>query len=336
MMDVSSYKISIIIPVYNTRIYINDCLSSLIQQSHKNIEIILVNDGSTDESGLICDDWEKKDSRIIVRHTENKGVSHARNIGIDIASGDYISFVDSDDWVDTNYYEQLLAAAIECMADACITGHIEDGDRKTYIGIRTKHRIDCNSIEMLTLMADPDRNKTGFFSICAKLWRREMFIGTRLREDISVGEDSLLSWQLMRKANKAVYVPIFGYHYRQRIGSSSHSINVNKALSGIVAFREIYEDARTVSNVLGRGTYIIYLRHLINVSKQILQSGNRDHECELQNMVSEIRSNLWSILNSRNSNWRIRLGSIYLCLPISLCYMLRCFLVETGRNICSK
>ena len=334
-MKASDYRISIIIPVYNTKAYLNDCIRSLTQQSHENIEIILVNDGSTDGSDRICDDWGKRDQRIIVRHSNNEGVSHARNIGIDIASGDYISFVDSDDWVDVGYYEQLLLAVIGYSVEAGITGYIEDGDKKNCVGKKSEKTIRGNSVEILTAMIDQNENRTGFFSICAKLWKRELFTDIRLREDIHVGEDSLLSWQLMRKVDAAVYVPIYGYHYRQRNGSTSHSINVDKALSGVVAFRAIYEDASMVSTSLGRGTYMIYLNHLINVCKQILQSGDKRYEGVLQIMVSEIRENLGRILSSHNS-WRVRLGSIYLCLPISLCYMLRRFLVEAGRNTCSK
>ena len=336
VMELSDYKISIIIPVYNTKSYLNECIGSLTRQSHENIEIILIDDGSIDGSDVVCDDWRKRDRRIIVQHEDNKGVSHARNIGINIASGDYISFVDSDDWVDIDYYEQQLSAAVRHSAEVCITGYIEDGDKKIRVGEKRGKTIHCHSVEMLTRMIAPNEKRTGFFSICAKLWKRELFTCIKLREDIYVGEDSLVSWQLMRKADTAIYIPIYGYHYRQRHGSTSHSIDVDKALSGIIAFRSIYVDAYTVSEDLGRGAYMIYLNHLMNVSKQILQSGSKEYKKELQIIVKEIRGNLGRILMTRGNSWRVRLGSIYLCLPLCLCYTLRGILVEKGRNVCSR
>lgn len=100
--------ISIIIPVYNVERYLNKCLDSIINQTYKNLEIVLVDDGSTDRSGLICDDYAAKDNRVIVLHKENSGVSEARNIGLKHSTGEFIGFVDGDDYVDRQMYELLL------------------------------------------------------------------------------------------------------------------------------------------------------------------------------------------------------------------------------------
>ena len=100
-----SEKISIIIPVYNVEKYLRRCLNSIINQTYKDIEIILVDDGSTDNSGKICDEYKEKDNRIVVIHKENGGLSDARNAGIDIAKGKYIGFIDSDDFADIRMYE---------------------------------------------------------------------------------------------------------------------------------------------------------------------------------------------------------------------------------------
>lgn len=104
----SSPKISVIIPVYNTAQYLPECLDSIINQTYSNLEIILVNDGSTDNSEDICNEYARKDSRILVIHKENGGQSSARNRGLDIAQGDYISFIDSDDWIDLDTYRIIL------------------------------------------------------------------------------------------------------------------------------------------------------------------------------------------------------------------------------------
>ena len=104
--------ISIILPVYKVEKYIDKCMESLINQTYKNLEIILVDDGSPDNSGKLCDEWSKKDKRVKVIHKENGGVSSARNAGLDAATGDYIAFIDPDDWVDLETYEKMLNAII--------------------------------------------------------------------------------------------------------------------------------------------------------------------------------------------------------------------------------
>ena len=105
--------ISVIVPVYNVEPYLRKCLDSIIGQTYKDLEIIIIDDGSTDCSGKICDEYEERDGRLKVFHTENKGLSAARNLGLDNATGDWIGFVDSDDWIEPDMYEVLLKRAGE-------------------------------------------------------------------------------------------------------------------------------------------------------------------------------------------------------------------------------
>ena len=109
--------VSIIVPVYNVEPYLTKCITSIIKQTYRKIEIILVNDGSSDGCGKICDEFAKKDERIRVFHTENKGLSAARNYGIARASGDYLDFVDSDDWIEPDMFAFLVNSAIGNKAD---------------------------------------------------------------------------------------------------------------------------------------------------------------------------------------------------------------------------
>lgn len=117
--------ISIIVPVYNVDLYLRDCLDSIVNQTYRNIEIIIVDDGSSDNSGAICDEYGSRDNRIKVIHQANSGVSEARNVGLDIAIGDYILFVDSDDWIDKEVCETVLELAIEQNADIVCFGQKE-------------------------------------------------------------------------------------------------------------------------------------------------------------------------------------------------------------------
>src|SRR6056297_378185 len=101
-------KISIIVPIFNSQNYLRRCINSILSQTHSNLEIILINDGSEDKSGEICEEFSQIDSRIQVIHTENRGQASARNKGLKVATGDYIGFVDSDDWIDEDMYELLI------------------------------------------------------------------------------------------------------------------------------------------------------------------------------------------------------------------------------------
>lgn len=112
--------ISVIIPVYNVEKYLHRCLDSVIEQTYKNLEVILIDDGSTDHSGEICDDYAAKDVRIHVIHQENQGVSAARNKGLDTAKGEYIAFVDSDDYILPEMYAKMLECIIENNVDFCV------------------------------------------------------------------------------------------------------------------------------------------------------------------------------------------------------------------------
>ena len=113
--------VSIIVPIYNTEEYIDKCVESIINQTYKEIEIILIDDGSTDNSPILCDKWEEKDKRIHVIHLKNGGVSRARNIGLKNANGKYISFIDSDDYVESNFIEVMIEEFMKEKADIVIS-----------------------------------------------------------------------------------------------------------------------------------------------------------------------------------------------------------------------
>ena len=118
-------KISVIVPVYNVEQYLERCVDSIINQTYKNLEIILVNDGSTDNSGQLCDELAKKDDRIRVIHKKNGGLSDARNVGIDEAESELIGFIDSDDYIDEDMYELLINNMKNANADLSMCGHFD-------------------------------------------------------------------------------------------------------------------------------------------------------------------------------------------------------------------
>lgn len=220
-----SELISIIVPVYNVDKYLSKCLDSIINQTYKNLEIILVDDGSTDASSKICDEYAESDERITVIHKKNAGLSSARNAGLDIAKGDYIGFVDSDDYIDAYMYENLYAAAIKNNVKLVICGHFVEKDDKISIEISPideERLYDKN--EALELLLD-DKNIKNY--AWDKLYKSCLFENVRYPEGKNY-EDIYTTYLLFDKCEQICYIPHYSYYYQLRNDSISSNINDEK------------------------------------------------------------------------------------------------------------
>ena len=214
-------KVSVIVPVYNCEAFLPACIESIVQQTYPNLEIILVDDGSKDGSGEICDAYAVKDPRIRVIHQVNQGVSTARNNGLNVAEGDMVSFVDSDDTVEPDLYEVLVSLAQEHEADIAHCGYRKihfDGSYKDILG--TGILLVQNSFEASECLLT-GQNFTG--SPCTKLYRRELFEDIRFRPDLKINEDVLMNVQVFRKAQKLVFYDVPKYCYYEREQSATRS-----------------------------------------------------------------------------------------------------------------
>lgn len=189
--------ISIIVPVYNVEKYLEKCLISLINQTYSNIEIILVDDGSTDKSGKICDEYATKDNRIIVIHKSNAGVSAARNDGLDIIKGEFVTFVDSDDYVDDDYIEKLYCLITDAKADMSICGFCNVENNKIIDDKRNNIKLFDNATAMIALSK---RQIT--FGILSKLYKVSLIKNIRFDSKYRVGEDHLFNYYAIKKAKK--------------------------------------------------------------------------------------------------------------------------------------
>lgn len=215
-------KISIIVPVFNIAPYIAKCIKSLSRQTFQEMEIILVDDGSTDESGKICDEFSQKDSRIIVIHKENGGLSSARNAGLSIASGKYIGFVDGDDWVAREMYQELYELAESEKAQIVSCQH-----KKVYENEKDENTENAGGTGTFTVLGKEEALKRFFLreiseSIWDKLFLREMFEDIRFPLG-EINEDTPVVAGLLIKSQKTVFVERELYFYRKRPGSITQS-----------------------------------------------------------------------------------------------------------------
>ena len=212
-------KISVIVPCYNIAEYIPRCLDSIINQTYHNLEIIVIDDGSTDETGTIIDNYTSQDSRILVIHQDNAGLVAVREKGIELATGDYIGFVDGDDTIEPDMYERLLNNALKYNADIshCGVSFIwPDGHIDAHYG--TGKIIEQDTISgvrdlLLGESIEP--------SLCNKIYARSVIRESCLDVTVLNNEDLLRNFMLFSRAKKSIYEDFCGYRYYQRAGSMS-------------------------------------------------------------------------------------------------------------------
>lgn len=236
--------VSVIVPVYNVQAYLKQCIHSLMQQTYENLEIILVNDGSTDGSDLICEQLSQEDFRIKFINKDNTGVSDSRNIALDLATGDYVTFVDSDDFISENYVERLCQAAIVHRAKIVVGEYYRLSDANFWFHTSESYVKYVDSIEYLDKMFIAET--LAFVIACGSLFDRELFNGQfpiRFPKDFIVGEDKSVTYLLALKTDQIVYVHEPLYCYRHREGSATTaSTSLKRASDDITATEQQISD----------------------------------------------------------------------------------------------
>lgn len=224
-------KVSIIVPIYNVEKYLERCMNTLVNQTFKDIEIIMVDDGSPDNCPQLCDEYAKKDARIKVVHKKNGGLADARNAGLDVATGKYIAFVDSDDFVKENMYENLYNIAINNSADTVFCGHYQYSNNKAIEGkrnLREKKVFEGNDLNEFALdfVASPIGVKTDWkyeMSVWHGIYSNELIQKDHIRfrsEREILSEDIYFNQLYLVHSKKIVYIPEPYYFYCDNNGSS--------------------------------------------------------------------------------------------------------------------
>lgn len=220
-------KITVIVPVYNVENYLEKCLDSLINQTYKNLEIIVINDGSTDNSGEICQEYAQKDNRIVYIEKENGGLSEARNVGLDKMTGSYVTFIDSDDWAELDYVEILYKKIIEYQADISVGNYYSyNEDEETYYfhiyGDSYYEKVYDNISIFENLYESQEMKSFALISAWGKLYKAKLFDYLRFEKG-KLGEDGYFNQKMYLSVNKVVYLNKGLYAYRQRSGSITNT-----------------------------------------------------------------------------------------------------------------
>jgi glycosyltransferase involved in cell wall biosynthesis len=296
--------VSIIVPVYNVEPYLKKCVDSIISQTYDNLEIILVDDGSPDSCGKICDEYAANDERVKVVHKENGGLSDARNAALDIMHGEYVAFVDSDDWVLPNYIKDMYENLVKYGADISLSGTIYIYDNKKNI------ILAINKNEGLYTQKEAVENlfyQKGIYpSAYSKLYKSELFKEIRYPKG-KLNEDSAVTYKLFCLCNKISYTNASNYCYLQRMGSIENSefalnkmnaINIVEEMLGWINENKPEYKEAAICRFIGMNLRIFRL--LIKSKEQFLTEKNK-----IKINISKYR--LQVILN-RKAKFKIRLA----------------------------
>ena len=275
--------LSIIVPVYNVEKYLENCINSLINQTLHNIEIILVDDGSTDNSGLICDQYQLIDKRIKVIHKQNRGISDTRNIGIKNATGRYIGFVDSDDCVKKTMFETLYNIALENDADIvqCDFTRIYENQKNNICKQLDIQKINEYKGEDVLYKLDGKEGEK-IVVVWNKIYKKELFDGIKFPLN-KINEDEFITYKLIHKSRKLIDVDMKMYYYRQRedsIMSKEFSIERLDVIEALEERREYFKLNKL--NVLAKKTDATISTYLKGFYTEVSNSQIKDKKIILK------------------------------------------------------
>lgn len=318
-------KISIIVPVYNVEAYLERCVESILKQTYTNLEILLVNDGSTDKSGELCDKLALRDHRIRVIHKENGGLSDARNRGIDEASSNLIGFIDSDDYIDEDMYETLYRQMVASKADLSMCGHYD-----VYHQIPEKQVAEIKTWELMPEEAIKMVMEAKILSVTAvnKLYKKALFEQLRFRIG-KIAEDAFIMVDLIHQCSKVVATNEKKYYYVHRENSITTQKFSLKFLNVIEAYEqnakiisENYPDLYDVAIMRLNWAYFYVLDRLL------VDNDFKDKVLE-NRLISYLKKNKKSILMDSRFTRARKMSFLALCLSRKL--YLKILLAQTKR-----
>ena len=294
--------ISIIVPVYNVEQYLSRCVNSILSQYYKHIELILVDDGSIDNSGAVCDEYAAKDSRVKVIHKENGGQSSARNVGLDIARGEYIGFVDSDDWIVPDMYSFLYKLITENDADIanikCIKAY---SDRVNIGDVDDSYQIYENEACLENLLREGTVGVLATYGVCRGLYKKELFNGIRFQKG-RINEDIVYSYQLYDRAKKVVVSNKVAYFYFQSKNSTTRKKLRKRDFDLLWACETLEDLSRDKSNSIKYFVDVKKARSYFSLLSKVafygIDKSELDDKLVIKSLTDKVRGQYLFLMNS--------------------------------------
>lgn len=306
-------KLSIIVPVYNVENYIERCLNSILNQTWTNFEVLCVNDGSSDTSGTICEKYANRDERIKVFHKENGGAASARNVGLQHATGEYIGFVDPDDWIEPQMFESIIEKLEAHNADMGACGFFKNWDDKE-IEMNNEPAVDEDVFdkEQVFYYAFKRYSYKSFGGyLWNKIFRREVLFGAdalHFEETLKVGEDVLYFAQATLRAKSAVYVDKAMYHYYQRSSSLCHAGSIEERAGSLVTYGTLI--LLLQQHGIGENVIQYVKRFYVYIASLLAEKAYYDEDVEnMQKMQKEIGKYIdaYEATSEGHEEWNVRM-----------------------------
>lgn len=280
--------VDVIVPIFNSEKYLKKCIESILNQSYRDINVILVDDGSTDESGIICDEFALQDKRVQVIHKENQGLVAARKTGISMSNGNYILFVDSDDWIDSDMVLSLVTMAESNEADVVISGAFYEYENDA-LYIRNDIQDGFYTGEDLERQKEKLYNCQDYFTMLVlpylwnKLWKRTILIDRLMQVDseITIGEDVAIGFPAILKAKSLAVTNHGYYHYRQTVNSMLHKhdnfeievLNLKRLYHSLINVPEIAQNNLILSAMNRYFVHMLLIRVYYKICEEFSPSG---------------------------------------------------------------
>ena len=307
-------RISVIIPVYNPGAHLIRCLDSLLDQTYQELEIILVDDGSSDGSPEICDRYVARDARMLCIHQENRGVSSARNRGLEICSGEYVHFLDSDDFLETDCYERVIRCFEEQACKVVCFEHFVDYPRTSIRHAQPKGRYClCDGREAV------DRLFDGFQFACTKVVSAELIRELRFREDIFRGEDTLFAAEVLARADSVYYTDQALYHYVQSEESATRGSFRESQLT-ILKLYEAY-DRLFADNSFRARHFMPYMHDNLIMIYYDMASDEQNHAVGKKAVIKALRQHYFWAVRDGHSLKQLSKYTLATCFPRFFCLL---------------
>lgn len=298
--------LSVIIPVYNIEPYLRKCIESVLNQTYTNMEVILIDDGSTDGSGAICDEYQSKDRRVKVFHKENGGQSTARNWGLRIATGEFLGFVDADDYIETDMYESLLREMDEDV-DIVTCGTFIDFPENQHSQNKLAYYISKRQkFDNISAIEELLRYNIFCYSVCDKIFRKKLFDNIRFPEGRTC-EDLPVAYALFAKSRNVVHLGQPKYHYFQRDNSTSRQDFYYRRIDFVLFAGEICKDIRRRYPKLVKLAEAVYLQNAAYIIRCINCSRrSNEYQYLIDRLVKMFFHMSLRILSNNNISFEIK------------------------------
>lgn len=310
--------VSIIVPVYNVQTeLLQRCIQSIEEQPYQNIELIIVDDGSDTETACACDKLAGQYKNAQVIHSANKGVSSARNIGIKLSHGKYVSFIDADDWIDANFYEKLLALAEQKDLDIVVSGYKVRKNDEVIFQYQEQNSLFMNASESLDQML---KQRAFNWILMDKVFRRQMLVASNVwfDEHICMGEDLLFCWEAFSVSHKVEFTPLYAYNYFIRTDSATHIPNPKRKITALTAIEQI---RRTYSLTSFQQDTLeqLYIKEMASCCVTMMLYGDDTYRDRIIKYQRYIKRYGHKLLLCKHYSAKIKLGTLFLYFPYAIC-----------------